>query len=201
MEFMFVSGDMELLVLTSSLLFVNHVLWNTEEIKRMVVYSKRLLIDNPVGGWWAISFAAFLASPILSNDGVCLLFVEPILDAFGQLPHSHTPTGLNQLVRLRLQREDAIYFLLTVVCSAHLGTVLTTIANWEAATVTANSSWLSSNWRFVLPSTVFSWLLSKSYIMFLNVAHIAVNTPLVLMKFIIKYSHEMDTILLDGRTR
>lgn len=200
MDFMFVECDLELLVLTTSLLLVNHVLWNIQEFRCMAVYSKRLLIDNPVGGWWALSLAAFLASPILSNDGVCLLFVEPILNAFKQLPHTSQPTVLNEVGQLRLQREDAIYFLLTIVCSANVGTVLSTIANWEATADTTNSSWVP-HWRLMLPSTVFSWLLSKSSFMFCTMHHAYMCMLKVSATTIMKYSYEVGTILLDGRAR
>ena len=45
-----------------------------------------LIKNNPRKGFWATSFAAFMISPFLTNDGVCLLFVEPILSSFAELP-------------------------------------------------------------------------------------------------------------------
>ena len=74
--------DFHVLVLLASIMVVNHIVVHLKETKRIIDYLQRLVKLNPVRGFWMISFAAFIVSPFLTNDGVCLLFVEPILNAF-----------------------------------------------------------------------------------------------------------------------
>ena len=92
---------------------------------------------NPLKGFWLVSAAAFLVAPFLTNDGVCLLFVELILDAFDatkSISNNHLNTSLSSpeqrakivlLQEMPLETGDAIYFLLTLACSANIGSALT----------------------------------------------------------------------------
>lgn len=92
---------------------------------------------NPLKGFWLVSAAAFLVAPFLTNDGVCLLFVELILDAFDatkSISNSQLNTNLSSpeqrakivlLQEMPLETGDAIYFLLTLACSANIGSALT----------------------------------------------------------------------------
>ena len=78
-----------------------------------------------------------MVAPFLTNDGVCLLFVELILDAFEatkSLSNSadmivlSSPEQREAVVRSKkmpLETGDAIYFLLTLACSANIGSALT----------------------------------------------------------------------------
>jgi hypothetical protein len=111
-------------------------------LQELIEYLQELVQKDPSRGFWIISFAAFIASPFLTNDGVCLLFVEPILNAFENAPFasasvasegvlaltddasnsSNTPT---KAPKLKLHKEDAIYFLLGLACSANIGSALT----------------------------------------------------------------------------
>ena len=78
--------DFNVLVLLASIMVVNHIVVHLKETKKIIDYLQGLVKLNPVRGFWMISFAAFIVSPFLTNDGVCLLFVEPILNAF-ELDH------------------------------------------------------------------------------------------------------------------
>lgn len=169
-------SEIEVVVLTTALLMINHVMWNIQETKHLIDYGKKVVVENPVGGWWALSLAAFLASPILSNDGVSLLFVEPILGAFDQLPHTNGTDALKSRFCIILQREDAIYFLLTIVCSANVGTAVSALGSFATSAEATDTLRASTFWRIVLPTTVFSWVLSK-YCTFARVADIVCNFP------------------------
>ena len=93
--------------------------------------------SNPLKGFWLVSAAAFLVAPFLTNDGVCLLFVELILDAFEAtkalsnnsiVANACTAEDRENIVKLKempLETGDAIYFLLTLACSANIGSALT----------------------------------------------------------------------------
>ena len=93
--------------------------------------------SNPLKGFWLVSGAAFLVAPFLTNDGVCLLFVELILDAFEAtkaMPNQVCTTEMlspekrQEIAKSKdmpLETGDAIYFLLTLACSANIGSALT----------------------------------------------------------------------------
>jgi hypothetical protein len=81
------SIDFDVLVLLASIMAINHIVVHLKETKAVISYLQELIRRQPRRGFWCVSFAAFIVSPFLTNDGVCLLFVEPILNAFGDLPH------------------------------------------------------------------------------------------------------------------
>jgi len=74
--------DFDVLILLASIMVVNHIVIHLKETKKIIDYLQQLVKKHPVKGFWMISLAAFTVSPFLTNDGVCLLFVEPILNAF-----------------------------------------------------------------------------------------------------------------------
>jgi Na+/H+ antiporter NhaD/arsenite permease-like protein len=108
-----------------------------KETKEVIKYMQLQVQCNPLKGFWLVSAAAFLVAPFLTNDGVCLLFVELILDAFDatkSISNSHLNTSLSSpeqrakivlLQEMPLETGDAIYFLLTLACSANIGSALT----------------------------------------------------------------------------
>ena len=51
------------------------------------------------------SFSAFIISPFLTNDGVCLLFVEPILNSFAELPEQSDASITAQIEELRNEKR------------------------------------------------------------------------------------------------
>lgn len=61
---------------------INHLIVHLKETKKVIQYLQRIIQEHPERGFWMVSIAAMVVSPFLTNDGVCLLFVEPILDAF-----------------------------------------------------------------------------------------------------------------------
>lgn len=108
-----------------------------KETKEVIKYMQLQVQCNPLKGFWLVSAAAFLVAPFLTNDGVCLLFVELILDAFDatkSISNNHLNTSLSSpeqrakivlLQEMPLETGDAIYFLLTLACSANIGSALT----------------------------------------------------------------------------
>lgn len=97
--------------------------------------------SNPTRGYWLVSLSAFLIAPFLTNDGVCLLFVELIVDAFESVKNA-SQSDLEQniifadersaMVKSRimpLETGDTIYFMLTLACSANIGSALTYTGN------------------------------------------------------------------------
>ena len=102
--------------------------------------------SNPLKGFWLVSAAAFLVAPFLTNDGVCLLFVELILDAFEATKSMRNVLSATEVLSLEKRQEimeskesmpletgDAIYFLLTLACSANIGSALTYTGKFSKA--------------------------------------------------------------------
>jgi Na+/H+ antiporter NhaD/arsenite permease-like protein len=94
--------------------------------------------NDPLNGFWLVSGAAFCIAPFLTNDGVCLLFVELILDAFEAVKalilssnvHEQPMSAEDRALMIKsrkmpLETGDAIYFLLTLACSSNIGSALT----------------------------------------------------------------------------
>ena len=61
---------------------VNHLVVHLKETKGIISMMQKHVQKDPLKGFWLVSAAAFLVAPFLTNDGVCLLFVQLILDAF-----------------------------------------------------------------------------------------------------------------------
>ena len=129
-----------------------------------------------------MSFASFIIAPFLTNDGVCLLFVEIILNAFGedeeddfilgfQYPsRSETESAIlvennkSKEIKSTLTREDAVYFMLTLACSSNIGSALTYTGNPQNMIVSQDALDVMSPGLFLaymaLPS-LLSWLISE----------------------------------------
>jgi Na+/H+ antiporter NhaD/arsenite permease-like protein len=84
-------------------------------------------------GFWYVSLASFVLSPLLTNDGVCLLMVEPVLAAFHPPEKMDTehklqvknPSKARANGSMELSSADALYFMLTICSSANIGSALT----------------------------------------------------------------------------
>jgi len=128
--------DFDVLVLLAAIMGINFIVVRQKETKSLIDYVQNEVKENPKRGYWIVSFAAFIVSPFLTNDGVCLLFVEPILNAFESLSATGTSAmtadssmDLNGNDNLQLERGDAFYFLISLACSANIGSALTYTGN------------------------------------------------------------------------
>ena len=155
------------MILLSSIMVINHLVIHLKETKDVIEYLQRMVQDDPNRGLWVISLAAFLTSPFLTNDGVCLLFVEPILNAFEHAPFAAEITDLDEMNNektLTLRKEDAMYFLLALACSANIGSALTYTGNPQNMIVASDSLDVLPSYKFLLymiPASLFSWVVSK----------------------------------------
>lgn len=129
--------DWDVLVLLAAIMCINYIVVNQRETKDVVLYVQNKIKDTPNSGFWLVNLAAFLVSPFLTNDGVCLLFVEPILNAFECLNeptlsssgHGRDEENLFDPTSMQLEKSDAIYFLLGLACSSNIGSALTYTGN------------------------------------------------------------------------
>lgn len=132
--------DFDVLLLLSAIMIINHIVVHLKETRDFIDRIQHRIQMEPKKGFWLVAMTAFFVSPFLTNDGVCLLFVAPILASFepltrgekikypeddveaGGASHSATPA-------MRLERGDAIYFMLALACSANIGSAMTYTGN------------------------------------------------------------------------
>ena len=118
---------------------INFIVVNLVETKRVILRMQVAIQENPEKGFWYVSLAAFVCAPFLTNDGVCLLMVEPILQAFRSTfatieastdrPSKDTTDVAIASPNSKLEASDAIYFLLSLACSSNIGSALTYTGN------------------------------------------------------------------------
>mmetsp|Transcript_21409 Transcript_21409/g.35821 ORF Transcript_21409/g.35821 Transcript_21409/m.35821 type:complete len:172 (-) Transcript_21409:711-1226(-) len=166
------SVDFDVMVLLSSIMIINHIVVHLRETRDVIEYMQQSVTRNPIRALWLVSFAAFVASPFLTNDGVCLLFVEPILNAFEHAPAAGILSA-SELIeanvndgkgKFPLLKEDALYFLLALACSANIGSALTYTGNPQNMIVSSDSIHVMPSYKFfayMFPASVGSWLISK----------------------------------------
>ena len=192
--------DFDVLVLLASIMVVNHIVVHLKETKKVITYLQNAVKLNPTKGFWMIAVASFLVSPFLTNDGVCLLFVEPILNAFEN--NDEDPGPVLQLEESKespaelLENDDVIYFLLALACSANIGSQLTYTGNPQNMIVSTDSIGVLPSYKFLLymalPSVV-AWFISKYFYYYCQIIY--TNTALGwiyrcwrINKLLLKYS-------------
>ena len=161
--------NFDVMIFLSSIMIVNHIVIHLKETKQLILYIQKQVHDNPINGMWIVSLSAYLVSPFLTNDGVCLLFVEPILKAFEDAPLELTPLKCNHNQKnvgqhIRLRKADAMYFLLALACSANIGSALTYTGNPQNMIVASDAIRVMPSYKFLLymlPASLFSWIISK----------------------------------------
>lgn len=151
-------------------MIINHIIVHLAETKKILSWFENLVKDNPKRGFWVISLIAFVTSPFLTNDGICLLLVEPILRVFEQVGHVgdlvpvHSATTGELIQSFPLTRNDAIYFLLALACSTNIGSALTYTGNPQNMIVASDALSVMPSYKFLAYMTVPSlvaWLISK----------------------------------------
>lgn len=141
--------DWDVLLLLSAIMIINYICMNLQETQDAVLWLQRKVQDNPRRGFWLVAWCSFFVSPFLTNDGVCLLFVAPILAAFEALPREGSQAMLKDLEsgagstasdgNVKLERADAIYFMFALACSANIGSSMTYTGNPQNMIVASDS--------------------------------------------------------------
>lgn len=165
--------DFDVLILLASIMVVNHLVIHLKETKKVITYLQQLVQLDPERGFWMVSLAAFILSPFLTNDGVCLLFVEPILLAFEATIAQEEDTmnetgGFSSERNSKLHSSDAMYFLLALACSSNIGSALTYTGNPQNMIVGTDSAGVMPPYKFflyMLVPSVLSWLATQWYIL------------------------------------
>eukprot|EP01038_Epipyxis_sp_PR26KG_P005437 gene5437-7530_t len=74
--------DFDVMILLPSIMIINHIIVHLKETSKIVEQIKGIMKKDPKRGFWIVSLTSLIMSPFLTNDGVCLLLVEPILSVF-----------------------------------------------------------------------------------------------------------------------
>ena len=162
------SVDFDVLILLTGIMAINFIVVHQRETKDLIEHVQEQIKENPRKGFWLVSFAAFITSPFLTNDGICLLFVEPILNAFqhavetGTSVQSIIPTAV-----LILEKGDAFYFLIALACSSNIGSCLTYTGNPQNMIIAEDSLGVLPSYLFflymLLPG-LLSWVVTTLWI-------------------------------------
>lgn len=168
--------DFDVLLLLAAIMCINYIIVNQKETLAVVEYVQHQIRDKPRKGFWLVAFSAFLASPFLTNDGVCLLFVEPILNAFSEISNDDDDKKkekedeeleFNGGEDFKLDKKDALYFLLGLACSSNIGSALTYTGNPQNMIVSQDAVSVMPPYLFLgymlLPS-LSAWLMTLLWI-------------------------------------
>lgn len=165
--------DFDVLLLLAAIMCINYIVVNQKETLSVVEYVQNQIRDKPRNGFWLVAFSAFCASPFLTNDGVCLLFVEPILNAFTSIANDEEEKKKDDEVEFnggddfKLAKTDALYFLLGLACSSNLGSALTYTGNPQNMIVSQDAVGVMPPYLFLaymlLPS-VSGWLMTLLWV-------------------------------------
>lgn len=162
------SVDFDVLILLTGIMAINFIVVHQRETKDLIEHVQEQIKENPRKGFWLVSFATLVTSPFLTNDGVCLLFVEPILNAFqhaietGSSVESVIPTAV-----LTLEKGDAFYFLIALACSSNIGSCLTYTGNPQNMIIAEDALSVLPTYLFFLYMLVpglMSWIVTTLWI-------------------------------------
>jgi Na+/H+ antiporter NhaD/arsenite permease-like protein len=151
--------DVQVMMVLPSIMIMNFLLLRQSWFFSGIKYLQHLIRNDIDKGFYAVSILSFLISPFIMNDGLCLMLVHPVLDSFSRDSRStatknYAPT-------------DPFYFMLTIACSANIGSVLTYSGNPQNLIVASFlSSYMNCGFFFflMLIPSVISWCITVSLI-------------------------------------
>jgi di/tricarboxylate transporter len=145
----------EVLLILVSIMVINFIILKQSIIETNIKKMKRSIVKNDHVGFWIVSFVSFIVAPFVTNDGLCLLLVDPVLDAFNERPKSEIET-LNRF-----------YFMLTISSSANIGSVTTFAGNPQNILIADSLVRLMSGGAFfgiMLLPALSMWFITAFYI-------------------------------------
>jgi Na+/H+ antiporter NhaD/arsenite permease-like protein len=124
--------DFTVLLVLISIMAINFMLLRQPWLRAAVQHMEVIIRKDIDRGFFLVSFISFCASPLILNDGLCLMLVNPVLDSF--VPSAPDALngqdqGNNSRVDNDIAKIDAFYYMLTIACSANIGSVMTFSGN------------------------------------------------------------------------
>jgi hypothetical protein len=109
---------------------LGETLAETELTKGVMEAIYRYVFKRTDVGFWMVCALSFLASPFIMNDGICLLLVEPVLDAFVinntskskaisnpmQPMKDDSSKDVEQNINIESDKDERLYYMLAICC-------------------------------------------------------------------------------------
>lgn len=160
--------DIEVLVILVSIMVINFVLMQQTFVESYIFALQESIKSDPNLGFWLVSLASFFISPFVTNDGLCLLLVNPVLDALQvptqdkSAPPTHASLSNQKLTATNIV-SNRFYFMLTISSSSNIGSVMTFAGNPQNIIIAKTLIDLMSGGLFfglmLIPATVV-WFLT-----------------------------------------
>lgn len=138
--------DYSVLLILVAIMIMNYIIMKQEIVIYGIEFMQEALRYDISLGIWLLSSLAFILSPFVTNDGFCLLIVDPILDSFMMnyqvkshglrqhyfslfqrlKPLNHHENEISNDLDIELDHKTNRFFiLLSIACSSNIGSVLT----------------------------------------------------------------------------
>jgi Na+/H+ antiporter NhaD/arsenite permease-like protein len=127
--------DFSVLIILTAIMAINFVLLRQPWIRTMTSKVQTMIREDVNRGFFAVSLIALIASPFITNDGLCLMLVHPVLDGFVKPRKDKrtriADTSANATIddTNKFCPSDRLYFMLNIACSANIGSTLTFTGN------------------------------------------------------------------------
>lgn len=180
--------DFDVLIVLAAIMVINFILLRQPFLAHLERKMQELIRRDRNVGFLVVSVVSLLVSPVIMNDGLCLMLVHPVLDAFpSRCPEKderminkpivdaeegNSEQQLTESSQVATDAEadadaDALFYMLNIACSANIGSALTFSGNPQNLLVAQHLSKLLSGGVFfalmVLPVLV-SWVITLGYL-------------------------------------
>lgn len=179
--------DFDVLIVLAAIMVINFILLRQPFLAHLEHKMQELIQRDRNVGFLVVSVVSLLVSPVIMNDGLCLMLVHPVLDAFPPRSTANSEhaaiksaadaaeEGAVEPLREESAQEatdaeadaDALFYMLNIACSANIGSALTFSGNPQNLLVAQHLSKLLSGGVFfalmVVPVLV-SWVITLGYL-------------------------------------
>lgn len=169
--------DFPVIIVLTSIMAINFILLKQKFVKDFLYNLKDLISQDVNKGYYILCTFSFLISPFILNDGLCLMIVQPLLDAFVNISDSKSTSLIENSPQKKKSKAnmprfaplDPFYYLIGVVCSANIGSVLTYSGNPQNILIAGHlSKYMNCGVFFflMLIPAVISWIITIYFINF-----------------------------------
>lgn len=125
--------DYQVIIVLASIMLINFLILRQPWTHKLIIYMEEVIEKDDQRGFYLVSLISFVVSPIIMNDGLCLILVDPVLDAlnkiYERLQISDRDSSIpSQDIQSKL-KTNSFYYMLTIACSANIGSTLTYSGN------------------------------------------------------------------------
>jgi Na+/H+ antiporter NhaD/arsenite permease-like protein len=149
--------DVPVLLVLISIMAINFIIMHQSLLQRSIHLMQSYIRRHRKRGFWLVSLIAFVTSPFITNDGLCILLVSPVLDAFPSHHESLTTS------KRELQDKERLFYMLAIACSANIGSSATFTGNPQNIIIAQYLSEFMTGgtfFGFLFLPAVISWLIT-----------------------------------------